>query len=157
MKDFINFKDADTFVTVSMDGWQSPTGEHIRNYMWATDQATFFFTATNAGTVRPTGANIGAEALDVIERTGPENVAAVTNDNAEAETTSWETIRDAQPQILGIGCTTHAGALLVKDVCEHAWATKIVEKKVFIAKFFKHHQFCNAEVRRRTKEAHNQT
>ena len=157
VKDFINFKDADTFVTVSMDGWQLPTGEHIRNYMWVTDQATFFFTATNAGTVRPTGANIGAEALDVIERTGPENVAAVTNDNAEAETTSWETIRNAHPQILATGCTTHAGALLVKDVCEHAWATKLIEKNVFIAKFFKHHQFCNAEVRRRTKEAHNQT
>ena len=58
----VNFNDADSFVTISMDRWQSPTGEHIRNYMWVTDTLTFFFHATNNGIVRPTGANIGIKA-----------------------------------------------------------------------------------------------
>ena len=151
----VNFADPDSFVTISMDGWQSPTGEHIRNYMWVTDTFTFFFDATNAGVVRPTGANIGAEAIKMIEATGAENVVGVTNDNASAETTSWDYIRDAYEKILCTGCTTHAGSLLFKDVCDHVWAQKLVKKATILAKFFRNHQYCNAEVRARTAAAHN--
>ena len=32
-KAYMNFKNPDSFVTITMDGWQSPTGEHIRNYI----------------------------------------------------------------------------------------------------------------------------
>ena len=99
----MNFDDPDSLVTISMDGWKAPTGEHIRNYMWVTDKFTFFYTATNAGADRPTGENIGKECLDIIEATGPENVAAVANDNATAETTSWDTIRDDYPRNLCTG------------------------------------------------------
>ena len=96
--------------------------------MWVTDTLTFFFDATNAGVVRPTGANIGAEAIKMIEATGAENVVGVTNDNASAETTSWDYIRDEYAQVLCTGCTTHAGSLLFKDVCDHVWAQKLVKK-----------------------------
>ena len=40
----VNFSNPDSMITMSMDGWQAPTGEHIRNYMWVCDNATFFFT-----------------------------------------------------------------------------------------------------------------
>ena len=56
-------------------------------------QVTFFFTATKS-TARPTGENIGKKVCEIIEQTGAANVAAVANDNASAETTSWETIRE---------------------------------------------------------------
>ena len=97
---YMNFKNPDSFVTITMDGWQSPTGEHIRNYMWVTDEATFFFRATNAGATRPTAENIGQECIEVIDDTGPDNTAAVTSDNASAETTSWDTIRDRHEKVL---------------------------------------------------------
>lgn len=151
--EYIGFFDADQLITMSMDGWQSPTGEHIRNYMWVSDEATFFFDATNAGAVRPTAANIGAEAIKMIEATGPDNIAGITSDNATAETTSWDVVRDAFPKILATGCSAHAGSLLFKDCCLHAWSTKLINKSVKVAKFFKHHQYTNAEVRRRTREA----
>ena len=77
-----------------MDGWQSLTGEHIRNYMWVTETLTFFFHATNAGVIRPTEVNIGAEAIKMIEATGAKNVVSVTNDNASDETTSWDYMQD---------------------------------------------------------------
>ena len=152
---FCKFNDPDSLVTISMDGWQAPTGKHIRNYMWVMNEATFFFTATNAGTVRPTGMNINQETIKVIEDTGP-NVAAITNGNAEAETTSWDTIRDEFPAVLCTGCTTHARALLFNDVCDHPWAIKLIEKSTKLAKFFQHHAFTNTEIRRRAKEAHDQ-
>ena len=152
--DYVNFKDPDSLITIAMDGWTSPTGQHIRNFMWVSDDATFFHTATNHGTVRPTGANIGREAIKVIEDTGPQNVAAVVNDNAEAETTSWETIRDTFEHILCTGCTAHAGSLLFKDVCQHPWAQALIEKCITLAKFFKNHQFTNEELRIRTKAQH---
>jgi hypothetical protein len=152
---YMNFKNPDSFVTITMDGWQSPTGEHIRNYMWVTDEATFFFRATNAGATRPTAENIGQECIEVIDDTGPDNTAAVTSDNASAETTSWDTIRDRHEKVLATGCGCHAGSLLFKDVCQHAWAAKIIKKAVTLAKFFKHHQYCNAEIRTRTAAAHD--
>ena len=34
----MNFDDPDSLVTISMDGWKAPTGEHIRNYMWVTEE-----------------------------------------------------------------------------------------------------------------------
>ena len=97
---FANLKDPDTFVTVSMDGWKAPSGQHIRNCMLNSDRATFFFDATDAGTTRPSGVNIGNEALEVINAIGAANVAAVANDNAAAETTSWDKIRDEYASIL---------------------------------------------------------
>ena len=32
----VNFKNPDSLITISMDAWQAPTGDHIRNYMWVT-------------------------------------------------------------------------------------------------------------------------
>ena len=150
----VNFSNPDSIITMSMDGWQAPTGEHIRNYMWVCDNATFFFNATNAGIVRPTSANIAAETIKMIEATGPANVAGLANDNAAAETGSWDAIRAAYSWILCTGCTTHAGALLFKDVCKHSWAKALIEKAVKVAKFIKHHQFTNADLRVRTKQTH---
>ena len=114
----VNFKNPDSLVTMSMGGWKAPTGEHICNYMWVTDevcvcvcvyhsailflssvaapfsQYTFFFRATNAGTTRPTGEHIGRVPCKMIEATGAANVAGVASDNASAETTSWDVIRE---------------------------------------------------------------
>ena len=136
----VNLKDPDTFVTVSMDAWKAPSGQHIRIYMLNSDRATFFFDATDAGTTRPSGVNIGNEALAVINAIGAANVAAVANDNAPAETTSsWETIRDAYASILCTGYSCHGGNLLFKDLFEHTFAKSLLEKCVKAAKFYKHH------------------
>jgi hypothetical protein len=93
-----------------MGGWKAPTGAHIRNYMLVYDKVTFFWTATNAGATRPTGQAIGEKALKVIEDIGEFNIAAMVTDNAAAETTSWDTIREAQ--LLCTGCTAHARCFL---------------------------------------------
>ena len=153
---FANLKDPDTFVTVSMDGWKAPSGQHIRNYMLNSDRATFFFDATDAGTTRPSGVNIGNEALAVINAIGAANVAAVANDNAAAETTSWDTIRDEYAGILCTGCSCHGGNLLFKDLFEHAFAKSLLEKCVKVAKFYKHHQYTSEELRTRTIAAKEQ-
>ena len=157
MLKFANLKDPDTFVTVSMDGWKAPSGQHIRNYMLNSDRATFFFDATDAGTTRPSGVNIGNEALEVINAIGAANVAAVANDNAAAETTSWDTIRDAYASILCTGCSCHGGNLLFKDLFEHTFAKSLLEKCVKVAKFYKHHQYTSEELRTRTIAAKEQS
>lgn len=65
VKEACNFTSADAFCTVSMDGWESPTGAHVRNYMLVLSHVTFMHTATLWGTMRPTGRNIGEEAARV--------------------------------------------------------------------------------------------
>jgi hypothetical protein len=86
---------------------------------------------------------------------GIESVAEVVTDNASAETTSWDAIRDVHPTTLATGCTCHGGNLLFKDVCDHAWSTKIIDLAVELAKFFRNHQWPAAEVRRRTAAENN--
>ena len=148
-----NFTDTDSLCTLSMDAWESPTHHHIRNYMLVFDDITFYHSATDAGTTRPTGINIGTEAVAVIRDIGADNIAAVATDNAAAETTSWDTIRAAFDHIQTIGCTTHGGALLFKDVCKHAWSKKLIEKAELLAKFIRNHQFTSADLERRTTAA----
>ena len=145
------FDDPDSLCTISMDGWVSPTGEHIRNYMLILDSITFFYSSTSSGSVAATGEAIGTECLAVIEDVGDENVAGIANDNASAETTSWETIRDAYAHILCTGCTAHGGMLLFKDVCGHAWAAVRIDKVTFLAKFMKNHTWTSAEIKTRSK------
>ena len=57
--------DPDALVTISMDGWEAPTHEHIRNYMLVGDKITFFHTAINCGTVAQTGVQIGRDCIKV--------------------------------------------------------------------------------------------
>jgi hypothetical protein len=146
------WKDADSLCTITMDAWVSPTGEHIRNYMLVCDAVTFFHSSTTSGSVAATGEHIGLECVEVIKDVGPENVAGITNDNASAETTAWEWIRDAYSHILCIGCTAHGGSLLFKDVCAHTWASTRIEKACIVAKFMKNHTWTNAEIKARSKE-----
>ena len=146
----LNFDNPDSLVTLSTDGWEAPGGIHIRNYVIVADKVTFFHTATSNGTVRPTADNIAEETIAVMKDLGPQNVAGIANDNAAAETTAWDRIRDQFPNTLANGCTTHAGALLFKDACKHKWAQALVDNATFIAKYFRNHQYLTAEVIRRT-------
>ena len=142
-----------TLLTLTMDGWVAPQGEKVRNYMAVTDTSAFLLKATSCGGTSSTGQVIGEEVIDIIEEFGPDKFAGVVTDNAANETTSWDTIRDKYPDILATGCSCHAGSLLYKDVCEHNWASKLVEKATEVAKFMKHHTYTNAELKSRTTAA----
>jgi hypothetical protein len=129
-----NFKDLDSLCTLTMDAWQSPTNAHIRNYMLVFGHVTFFWTAKYGGSTRATTQNIAEEATEVIADVGDANIAAVATDNAAAETTSWDLIREVYPDILCTGCTAHGASLLFKSVCNHTWAKNLIDKATKLAK-----------------------
>ena len=147
-----NFKDLDSLCTLTMDAWQSPTNAHIRNYMLVFDHVTFFCTAKYGGSARATAQNIADEAIEVIADVGDTNIAAVATDNASAETTSWDLIREVYNYILCTGCTAHGASLLFKTVCNHTWAKNLIEKATKLAKFMKNHSYTQAELKRRTAD-----
>ena len=119
----LNFDDADSLVTLTMDGWVAPNGDKVRNYMAISDNGEdYLLKATCTGETAATGTFIADETLSVLDEFGPQNFSAVTTDNAANETTSWDYIRDDYPEILTTGCTCHSASLLYKDVCEHSWA-----------------------------------
>jgi hypothetical protein len=149
VKAALHLKDPDSLFTICMDGWVAPTGEHVRNYMFITDTATFYWCGKPSGTTRPTGVAIGTECNGVIADAGSESCAAVANDNASAETTSWDTIREVNPHVLCTGDGGHGGTLLFASVCELPWAASIIEKATTMAKFFKSHTWTCAEVKER--------
>ena len=62
----LKLADPDALVTISMDGWESPKHEHIRNYMLVGDQVTLFHTVINCGTMPQTGIQIGHDCINKV-------------------------------------------------------------------------------------------
>ena len=149
VKKMCRFDKPDTFCTIATDGWEAPNGTHLRNYMIITDRHAFLHSATNSGSKCMNAKAIADEICNVIEDIGPDNVAAVTTDNASSETTSWDTIMHKYPSILCTGCSAHGGSLMFKDICKHRWAVSITDDATFLAKFLRRHQWITAELRAR--------
>ena len=153
----LNLNDPDSLLTLTMDAWTAPNGDHIRNYCVVTDSgADFMIDAVDVGSASQTSTLIGNACLDVMEKFGCEHFCAVVTDNAANETTSWDVITDAHKDILCTGCAGHAGSLLFKDIFQHQWAEKILNETVMLAKFIKHHTWTNQELKRLTRDEGSQ-
>lgn len=149
----LNLKDPDSLLTLTMDAWNAPNGDHIRNYCVVTDGGLdFMLCADDLGSTSQTATQIADSCLAVMEKFGAENFCAVVTDNAANETTSWDGITKKYPDILCTGCACHAASLLYKDIFEHQWAKKIFNESLLLAKFIKSHTWTNCELKRRTKE-----
>ena len=90
--------------------------------------------------------------FQVITNVGADNVVGLNSDNASAETTSWDVVRDVHTHVLCVGCTAHGASLLFKQVCTHTFATTILDKAITLAKFMRNHTWTRAEIKRRTTE-----
>ena len=143
----LNFDDPDTLCTIATDGWEAPNGTHLRNYLIVQDGNAFLHSCTNSGSKKMDAKAIADEMLKVIEDIGPENVAAVTTDNASVETTSWDNVMEEHPHILCTGCAAHGGSLLFKDICKHKWAASLSTDVSFLATFLRRHQWITAQLR----------
>ena len=148
----LNLDDPDILLTLTMDAWTAPNGDHLRNYVAVTDGGLdLMITAEDVGQVSQTGAEIGNSSLAVLESLGQQHFSSVVTDNAANETTSWDVITSKYPEILCTGCACHASSLLFKDVMQHQWASKILNEATTLAKFIKGHTWTNLELKRRTK------
>ena len=149
----LNLDDPDTLLTLTMDSWTAPTGDHIRNYMAVSDGGQdYMIDCVDLGSVSQTSDNIGSACLDVMEKFGPEHFCAVVTDNAANETSSWDVLTSAHKEIVCTGCAGHAGSLLFKDIMEHTWAQKLLSDAMVLAKFIKHHTWTNQELKRITSD-----
>ena len=133
---------------MATDGWQSPDGQHIRNYMIVLEDVAFLHSTTVSGTKTMNARAIADEILEVVDDIGADHVVSVVTDNASSETTAWDFVRDKLENILCTGCVVHGCNLLFKDVINKSeWATDIVEKSNSLATFCRSHQWLLARIR----------
>ena len=147
----MNLRDADTLLTLSMDSWNAPNGEHIRNYMGVADNGidNMLF-ARQLGSTSQTGEAIAKDCLSVMKKYGVDNFCSVVTDNAANETSSWKPITKENPDILCTGCACHGATLMFKDICDHTWAKRIVDDATKLMKFIKHHTWTNKTLKKMT-------
>ena len=153
----LNLKNPDTLLTMSMDAWTAPNGDHIRNYIAVTDGGLdFMLDAEDVGQASQTADAIGEACLAKVEEVGVDSFVAVVTDNAANETTSWDVITDKYPEILCTGCACHAASLMYKDIMTHNWSKKNLDDATTLAKFIKSHTWTHMELKKRTKATGHQ-
>ena len=148
VKEICGFNKGRTFCTLSTDGWQSPDGQHLRNYMIVLNEISFLHSTTCSGTKSMNAEAISEEIIEVIDDIGPDYVASLVTDNASSETTAWDYVMNKHEDVLCSGCCVHGGNLLFKDVTtDHKWSKDIVESANALATFIRSHTWTLARVK----------
>ena len=148
-----NFSSNSNFCTLATDGWQSPDGQHLRNYMIVIQNATFLHSTTLTGTRSMNAQEIATEVDEAISSIGKDNVVALVTDNASAETTAWDIVRNdlGNDDVLCTGCVVHGGSLLFKDVIKcHKFGFETVDKANDLVSYLRSHQWLLAKVREKS-------
>ena len=98
------------------DGWSNPRGENIINYLLITRTEAIFLKSVATGKDRYTGEYIADSLNEVITEIGPQDIIAVTTNNASNIKSSWQGIQQQYPKILCLSCGSHMTNLLVEDI-----------------------------------------
>jgi hypothetical protein len=105
-------------LSLNTDGWTNPRGDSIINYILVARDEALFVKSVSTGKDRHTGMYIADGLKETIEELGPQNICAVTTDNASNMKFSWDEVQDKYPLIDCIGCGAHMTNLLVEDIME---------------------------------------
>jgi hypothetical protein len=105
-------------LSLNTDGWTNPRGDSIINYVLVARDEALFVKSVSTGKDRHTGTYIADGLKETIEELGPQNLCAVTTDNASNMKSSWNEVQDKYPLIDCIGCGAHMTNLLVEDIME---------------------------------------
>ena len=73
----------------------------------------------------------------VIEDIGPSKFAAIITDNASAMRAAWRLLKGDYPKLICLGCSSHIGNLLVKDILKLEWIEQSMEKQKKLSFFSK--------------------
>src|SRR6266487_4506792 len=86
------------------------------NYLLVARTETIFLKSIATGKNRHTGEYIADELNEIISEIGPQNIVALTTDNAGNMKSSWQGVQEQYPEILCLDCSSHMTNLLVEDI-----------------------------------------
>ncbi|EXX61403.1 hypothetical protein RirG_171450 [Rhizophagus irregularis DAOM 197198w] len=125
-------------LTLALDGWTSPTGASIYNYIILTpDREQYLYALHDYSSDHHTGEFLANGIADVIEKIGPKKITALVTDNAANCVKAREIISSQYPNIINIRCIAHFVNLITKDIMGHDFAKQTIKSCNQIASFFK--------------------
>ncbi|GBC53617.1 ribonuclease H-like domain-containing protein [Rhizophagus irregularis DAOM 181602=DAOM 197198] len=125
-------------LTLALDGWTSPTGTSIYNYIILTpDREQYLYALHDYSSDHHTGEFLANGIADVIEKIGPKKITALVTDNAANCVKAREIISSQYPNIINIRCIAHFVNLITKDIMGHDFAKQTIKSCNQIASFFK--------------------
>ncbi|CAG8855247.1 8749_t:CDS:2, partial [Gigaspora margarita] len=92
-------------LTLSLDGWTSPRGDSLYNFIIATpNRHEYLYALDDYSGEHQTGNFIASKISDIIEKIGPHRFAAIVTDNGSNVRVARETIHHDYSHILNIRC-----------------------------------------------------
>ncbi|CAG8854860.1 44269_t:CDS:2, partial [Gigaspora margarita] len=125
-------------LTIALDGWTSPSGNSIYNFIILTPTHNKFLYSLKDFSMDSHTAEFLAEKIDtVLNEIGNDKFAAIVTDNASNVKLAWQIIHKKYPKILNLNCIAHCINLISKDILKHTFASRLIKECNEIIKFFK--------------------
>ncbi|CAG8808919.1 15659_t:CDS:2 [Gigaspora margarita] len=116
-------------LTLSLDGWTSPRGDSVYNYIVTTpSRHEYLYTIADYSGDRQTGNFIANKISDIIEKIGSHRFAIVVTDNGSNVRIARQSIHHDYSHILSIHCIAHVLNLLAVDLVKNTSIKEILKQ-----------------------------
>lgn len=127
-------------VAIVTDGWSNPRNQSIINYMISSPEIQpNFWKSVATGDAAHTSQYIADQIVETIEEieqiTGYNSVTAVVTDNARNMKAAWTYLQQRQADVICNGCAAHTMNLLIKDIFDLEFCSKVLADAKVMAKF----------------------
>lgn len=132
-------------LTIAFDGWTNSSGQSIYDYCLITEERKeYLWLSKNYSNIpHHTGTFLGNEIIKIVDKIGPEKLAAVVSDHAPDARVARRILNEKYPHILNIRCIAHSINLITKDLCKHTFVVNTIKKVGIIHQYFvKSHAMC---------------
>ncbi|CAG8852197.1 1503_t:CDS:2, partial [Gigaspora margarita] len=120
-----------------LDGWTSPRGDSLYNYIITTpDCHEYLYAIADYSGEHQTGNFIANKISEIIEQIGPHHFAAIIMDNGSNVRIARQAIHYDYSHILNIRCIAHALNLLTADLVKTTLVRNILKQANMLVSFF---------------------
>lgn len=121
-----------------MDGWTSPAGKSLWNFVIHTpDGKDILWRISDLSDQSHTAENLAQKIEEILNDIGIQKFSAIVTDSGSNINLARKIIIQKYPHIINIRCMAHCLNLITKDFVKHTFATRILNWSNVITTYFK--------------------
>lgn len=125
-------------ITIGLDGWSAPDGSSIWNFVLLTpSRQEYLYELGNYSDQSHTAEFLANQIELVIDRIGNKKISAIISDNGANVASARRLICSKYKNIMNIRCMAHCYNLISKDIIQHTFAERMIQRANRIVQFFK--------------------
>jgi hypothetical protein len=125
------------YLTLALDGWSSPNGNLLYNYVISTtNHQEYLIALKDYSKISQTGIFMANEIEKIIENIGLDKFAGVVTDGASNLRVARQIIHEKFPHILNIRCAAHSLNLIATDLVKISYIKTFISQGNEMIKFF---------------------